>query len=294
MILGIRFVSLTSAVTGSRCYEVESVEVSRKSAILAKTVSKGHDLYDSCLRPYELIESPTPMSLLVADCPRCGSRHITFDVMAQTYRYRQYRWQNWFEIFCVCRGCNCSTIFLVGLSKIEAKDQFYQRDGIVEFSGAINPFFQIERFISIRDNVSTKPPEHVEDEIKNAFTEGAACLAIECYNAAATMFRLCVDLVTRSLLPAVDSADQNTPNNKQRRDLGLRLPWLFENGLLPSDLRELAHCIKEEGNDGAHAGTLTKEDAEDLLDFTVALLERLVTEPKKLKLAEARRQARRK
>jgi hypothetical protein len=69
---------------------------------------------------------------------------------------------------------------------------------------------------------------------------------------------------------------------------------LFENRLLPSDLRELAHCIKEEGNDGAHAGTLTKEDAEDLLDFTVALLERLVTEPKKLKLAEERRQDRRK
>jgi hypothetical protein len=40
-------------------------------------------------------------------------------------------------------------------------------------------------------------------------------------------------------------------------------------------------------------GYLTKDDAEDLLDFTTALLERLITEPKKLELAEARRQTRR-
>jgi hypothetical protein len=100
------------------------------------------------------------MSLLVADCARCGSKHITFDVKAQTFCGTRHGWQNRFEIFCECRSCN----------------------------------------------------------------------------------------------------------SKQRRDLGLRLPWLFDNGLLPADLRELAHCIKEEGNDGAHAGTLAKEDAEDLLD----------------------------
>jgi len=147
--------------------------------------------------------------------------------------------------------------------------------------------------VSLRDNVSVKAPEHVDGGLKNAFDEGSACLSIECYNAAATMFRLCVDLATRPLLP--DSADttKSQPNSKQRRDLGLRLPWLFENGFLPSDLRELAHCIKEEGNDGAHGGNLAKEDVEDLLDFTVQLLERLITVPENLKLAEKRRQTRR-
>jgi hypothetical protein len=43
----------------------------------------------------------------------------------------------------------------------------------------------------------------------------------------------------------------------------------------------------------AHGGTLKNEDADDLLDFTVELLERLYTEPAKLKLAEERRKARR-
>jgi hypothetical protein len=69
---------------------------------------------------------------------------------------------------------------------------------------------------------------------------------------------------------------------------------LFDNKILPEALHELSGCIKEDGNDGAHEGTLRKADAEDLLDFTAALLERLYTEPERLRLAQSRRDARRK
>jgi hypothetical protein len=48
-----------------------------------------------------------------------------------------------------------------------------------------------------------------------------------------------------------------------------------------------------DGNDGAHVGSLKKTDAEELLDFTVALLERMYTEPEKLRLAKDRRDSRR-
>src|SRR5262249_46656594 len=128
------------------------------------------------------------------------------------------------------------------------------------------------------------------------------CLAVECFNAAGTMFRLCIDLATRPLLPPLPSGHQTglpvpeeveglTP--KVRRDLGLRLPWLFDHSILPKELRELSSCVKEDGNDGAHAGTLTKADADDLHDFAYAFLERLYTEPKRLELAKERREARR-
>jgi len=94
------------------------------------------------------------------------------------------------------------------------------------------------------------------------------------------------------MLPPEGASD--APNAKQRRDLGLRLPWLIEHGLLPKELHDLSHCIKEDGNDGAHTGTLKKEDAEDMLDFTTALLERVYTEPERLRLAKERREQRRK
>jgi Domain of unknown function (DUF4145) len=83
------------------------------------------------------------------------------------------------------------------------------------------------------------------------------------------------------------------PNAKIRRDLGLRLPWLFANGKVPAELHDLSIVIKDNGNDGAHKGTLTKAEAGDLLDFTMALLGRLFTEPKKLELARERQQQRR-
>jgi hypothetical protein len=104
------------------------------------------------------------------------------------------------------------------------------------------------------------------------------------------MFRLCVDLATEARLP---EADVDGLNGKIRRSLGLRLIWLFEHEYLPAALQELSVAVKDDGNDGAHLGALTKPDAEDLLDFTVALLERIFTEPERLRLATERRLQRR-
>ena len=53
------------------------------------------------------------------------------------------------------------------------------------------------------------------------------------------MLRLCIDLATKPMLPAEEVEGLN---RKTRRDLGSRLPWLFDNGLLPNDLRDLAKC----------------------------------------------------
>src|SRR5258708_38523698 len=217
------------------------------------------------------------MGLLVADCPRCGAKHTTFDVVAQVWLSQQYQWRDSYEIFCVCRQCHVSTTFIVEASRSEAKDKINRGDGLATYQSGLNDFFAIQRFISLRDNVSTKPPEHLSKDIENAFVEGAACLSIECHNAAATMFRLCVDLVTRPLLPEPTDSTKPQPDERQRRGLGRRLAWLFKNGFLPPELRELAKGIREDGNDGAHSGTLTKAEAHDLLDFTIALLERLIT-----------------
>ena len=231
--------------------------------------------------------------MLVADCPRCGARSITFDIAAQVYRFQRYDWQYWYEIFCVCRQCDRPTIYLVGLKEYKDQEHFYRSGGLVKHEGALNPYFEIDSYISLCDQVHHKPPEHLPENVEKAFNEGAACLSIACYNAAATMFRLCVDIATRPLLPDPDDADKPQPNSKQRRDLGLRLPWLFENGLLPIALKDLAQCIREDANDGAHVGNLDKPGAEDVLDFTLVLLERLYTEPKRLELAKERRKARR-
>ncbi len=160
----------------------------------------------------------------------------------------------------------------------------------LDLKTSLNNYFSVKGYVSLKDAVGVTPPEHLPVEIEKIFTEGATCCATQCWNAAGTMFRTCIDLATRPLLPTEETQGLNS---KTRRDLGLRLPWLFQAGLLPTGLQELSDCVREDGNDGAHQGTLVEEDAEDLLDFTTAILERLYTEPQRIELAKARREERR-
>ncbi|MEO9303158.1 DUF4145 domain-containing protein [Acinetobacter pittii] len=46
---------------------------------------------------------------------------------------------------------------------------------------------------------------------------------------------------------------------------------------MADDLEELSRCIKDDGNDAAHDGTIGETEANDLLDFTYELLERVYT-----------------
>lgn len=229
------------------------------------------------------------MAELVADCSRCGSKRITFNLTQENLLGIKYGWQQWYEVFCVCRHCNKASIFVLAQASDPDKS-IVHKNGLSKLAGSVNYLMRIEGVVSKKDEASVEPPQYLPQPIEAAFREGSMCLAVSCYNAAGTMFRLCVDLATKSLLPEGETAGLN---QKVRRDLGLRLPWLFTNNLLPVALHELSTCIKDDGNDGAHAGTLGKEDAEDLLDFTLALLERLYTEPEVLRLAKERRETRR-
>lgn len=227
---------------------------------------------------------------IVGNCPRCGAAKITFEVRSFNLLRVDHGWLHWFDFFCICKHCSQSIVFVVKQTDFAVTESI-KRSGPLGFGTMLNDCFNIESFRSLKDVAKVKPPEHLPSDIKSAFEEGATCMSVECFNAAATMFRLCIDHATRELLPP--EADTNGPKPNVRRSLGLRLVWLFQNNKLPESLRELSTCIKEDGNDGAHAGTLKKQDAEDLIDFTTVLLERLYTEPERLKQAQARRDARR-
>jgi hypothetical protein len=72
---------------------------------------------------------------------------------------------------------------LVGLTEYGASGSFYKGNGLVLYNESLNDFFTVARFISVKDQVSNKPPEHLPDDIHLAFEEGATCLAVQCYNA---------------------------------------------------------------------------------------------------------------
>jgi hypothetical protein len=114
------------------------------------------------------------LSLLVADCPRCGAKKITFDVKSQVYRYTSFDWALSYEIFCLCRACLRPTTFLVNLTEPTAKKTFEKDDALVKAPGALNNWFKVDRFIGLRDVVTIQPPEHLPKDLEAAFKEGAA------------------------------------------------------------------------------------------------------------------------
>ena len=213
------------------------------------------------------------MALLVNDCSRCGVRRITFDLRGESnFGYR--RW----EAFCVCRSCGQATIFKL---RGEGKPSDFE---------TIHDHMNIGGRVTVADHNVRPSPDNLSDAIAAAFNEGAKCLTIGCHNAAATMFRLAVDIATEDLLPS-DKAEP--PDERTRRILGPRLEWLFENKKLPEVLKDLASVVKDDGNDGAHRGTVDKETAEDLVDFTERLLTLMYTEPARIEAAKKRSAERR-
>lgn len=226
------------------------------------------------------------MAVLVADCPRCGASKITFDVLADQCVKPGPPAVH--EAFSVCRHCGRSTVFqLVVTGSLPVS----RSGGLAGDGGVVNHYVRVGGYVNLSDMWAEQPPDDLPEAIERVFREGATCLAVGCFNASATMFRLCVDLATKDLLPAPNGG--TGPNKKQREYLSLRLAWLFDHEHLPERLRRLSNCIKDDGNDGAHQGTLGEKEAKDLLDFTRVLLEHIYTEPARVARAEQRTNSRR-
>jgi hypothetical protein len=227
------------------------------------------------------------MPHLVADCPICKSRKITLDVLSHNEAGTGLAdWQIRYQISALCQECLRSTTWLIELNDYALGNMVTQQaywKAQVPIGGA----FRNLGFQNLADFAAVSPPEHLDADIAKVFDEAAKCVAVQCYNAASAMFRLCLDLSTKRLLPAEGDVGPQ-PNRDQRNRLYDRLNWLFEIGKLPPDLKDLADTIRLHGNDGAHDGTCSEADAADLLEFTLALLERAFTLPARVELARAR------
>lgn len=240
------------------------------------------------------------MGTFVFDCPSCSAKNSTFDINGHERRkFNNNEMRHWY-LFGTCRSCKTSMCF-----NADVGHSLYQRlvsshhnvlssmcTGVVKVLDGNNDITQMFlnfKYEPILPN-SEHPPEYLPDDIEAIFKEGAKCLSVGCFNAAGAMFRLCLDITTKNLL---NQNTELTPAASDKKTIHSRLHWLFTSHILPISLKNLSRCIKDDGNDAAHDGSLSKEDAADLLDFTYILLERVYTEPARIQNAQQRRLSRR-
>ena len=124
----------------------------------------------------------------------------------------KYNWQRWFEAFSICRHCSRSTVFILAEANIDAIGE----SGIAAKRHNVNGLARVEGHITLKDNDPIEPPEHLPDDIEAVFSEGARCLAVNCFNDAGTMFRLFVYLAKTGI---VTIEHNGGPNKQIRRSL---------------------------------------------------------------------------
>lgn len=236
-------------------------------------------------------EEGPAVSTVVFDCYRCKAVNMTFDVRAFTIISKIANSPYEVEICLKCRKCLGMSI----LHSVFVNDDLFRKNGssfnIATYQGDLTPHLGLQEFITLADVSSRAVPDDLPPLIDASFKEGVRCLAIGCGNAAATMFRLSLDLATKAQLP--DDASSNPPNTRVRNNLAARLEWLFDNRYISDDLKSMSDVIRDHGNDGAHEGCLDGAEAENIYDFTFEYLERVYTVPARLAAMKERRAERR-
>lgn len=232
------------------------------------------------------------MALLQIDCPRCGAKSMTADVPVSVGLGDGREVLLW-EIFAVCRKCRKGSIL-----KVQASEPMV---GTLAMMGNFTPhnwdgsLDQCVDIVGGLDNSDFAPlavPEYMSTSVQNAYVEALTNIRMGCPNAAAAMFRLALDLATKEKVEAIPAEDPQ-PNSEAKKALAKRVEWLFEQRLLPVNLKSLAKALRENANDGAHDGNLTMQDANDLYDFAEALMLEIYTRPGQIDAINQRRATRR-
>ena len=229
------------------------------------------------------------MLIHVDNCPRCKAKKTTFDVCNIVFIDAPLSIHNviYYEVPMQCR--NCRRLSIVS-AYTNDKDIARNLETLMSQKNLLNEILKVSSFITLADIQVSTPPEHLPQNVHNAFVEGAKCYAAGCYNAAGAMFRLSLDLASKSQLPADGSGITITP--RQKNYLADRLEWLFDNNHWPASLKDMVTCIRQDGNDGAHDGELGKDEAYDIMDFSFWVLEKIYTEPERIRISQERRASR--
>jgi hypothetical protein len=124
----------------------------------------------------------------------------------------------------------------------------------------------------------SRAPDHLPDPLPRYFLQAADALKRGDWDASGSMSRKTLDVATKLLMKDAE---------KQVRDLGPRIDTLAKQGKLTEDLRGCrgwAHHVRLEGNDASHdEDPFTKDEAEELLDFTELFLTYVYTLPRRMK-----------
>ncbi|MFU6377864.1 DUF4145 domain-containing protein [Metapseudomonas otitidis] len=118
-----------------------------------------------------------------------------------------------------------------------------------------------QRFGMYPEMQSLNAPEHTPEKIAKPFIEAKDNLARGHYETSELLCRKALDIATKALMPGTNDA------------LNARINKLKTDQVITAEMADWAHIIRLEGNESAHSDDeSTKEEAQELVDFTETFL----------------------
>ena len=189
-------------------------------------------------------------TLVCPVCPHCGVENVAFQLATQYRRDKNsYTYQLWICGYCGMPACSKTSSPL-------------GQGGYL--------LYQLPNFFPIPKEISA--PYGTPDDIANSFRSAKRLLQMgkdADYEGACIMSRRGIEQAVIEL-------------GAEGKNLFQKINNLEEKRLIPPAMRDWAHHLREIGNEGAHGGIATEEDAAQAVYFAEMLFTYLYTLPKRM------------
>lgn len=208
----------------------------------------------------------------VGDCPHCLAESVGMNLVGYTELpanrpTAMFQCNRCHDIVCICME-----------SHRKAADWLAHESGPIE-DAANNNFSRIVSTYPVAERIEAPP--HVSPVVRRAFEQGADNAKRRNMDAAAAMYRKAIDVATRELDSGLSG-----------KNLAPRIDALHKSGKLTDDLKEWAHLIRLDGNQGAHdEQELGDQEISQLASFTELFLTYTFTLPARVAARKAAAEA---
>ena len=192
------------------------------------------------------------MAEFVSNCPHCRTEKMAFGCHGQT-KVGSGGANSYWNTLCVCRKCERGIVVM--FSQSHSRVDPMSCDGDPTNSG-----FGVIAIYPAPSKIEA--PYSVPDGIADNYREGENNFERNNFTSAGMMFRRVLDRSTKRLAPS-----------QKGKKLYHRIEWLANEQKITTELKDLAHFIRDDGNDASHEDEeFTEESARQMKDFTYLFL----------------------
>ena len=205
------------------------------------------------------------MPSILAECTRCGGVNIGFQLVVE-HQVPSTDPPQWYALY-LCGKCQAGLM----AHYVRVRSQFASPKSCPRDPDQCG-YAMVDRYPEPSPSIS---PDYTPDNAAIYYIEASDNLKRGAYTSSGMMSRKVIDVSTKRQLGKASG---------RYRDNKTRIDALAESGAITKDLQDWAHHVRLGGNDAAHDDDpFTKDEAEDLLNFTELYLTYVYSLPGRLR-----------